>query len=283
MKNILLLLLFIPNIIICQSLEDGYQLNYEVEFNTEIPNIQKAHLKLNRSQTKSAFSFINNGKNIKGFTKIESAIYMEDDSEEEYDTIKSKEYNLDDVNIIYSDSPAKPRIFIQNKLEDNLIFTYLPKHGDYIIQEKLPKFHWTLTDTHKTIDNRKVYKAISFFRGRKFIAWCDLNYSLNIGPWKFNNLPGLGVEIYDETKRFVWKLTKISKSKISKHDFEVNINEFEEISLEKYVDMIYLNPQKYFDNKINSKLPRGTITTTSFNKKRNSIETLFEWEEECEE
>ena len=83
----------------------------------------------------------------------------------------------------------------------------------FYVTEKLPTFTWVLIDEFREVENKKLQKATTTFRGRTYTAWCDLDTPINQGPWKFNNLPGLAYSIIDETPNFhfEWHLAKISE------------------------------------------------------------------------
>ena len=65
----------------------------------------------------------------------------------------------------------------------------------HIIYEKLPHFAWKIENETKEILNHKVQKASVYFRGRNYTAWFAQDISIPDGPYKFNGLPGLILEI----------------------------------------------------------------------------------------
>ncbi len=149
-------------------------------------------------------------------------------------------------------------------------------NDEYIVKEKAPVFNWVLLNEKKSIGGLNVIKAVTNYRGRKYIAWYSDKYLIRFGPWKFSGLPGLIVEVYDETKRYHWKMKSIRKNKTEKNNFNVDFDSIKEISIKEYVVLRY-------DKKIElinrSKLPRGTkVEVGKIN--RNGIELVFEWEEE---
>jgi GLPGLI family protein len=85
--------------------------------------------------------------------------------------------------------------------------------------DSLYPMKWELIDEKKMLDSLFCYKAITFFKGRNYIAWYCPQISLINGPWKLGGLPGLIVEAYDENKQLHFllkdlKTIKDSKSKI---------------------------------------------------------------------
>lgn len=75
--------------------------------------------------------------------------------------------------------------------------------GNHVLyQEPFPQFNWKLTNEKKKIMDHLCQKATCKFRGRTYIAWFTTEIPLNNGPWKFNGLPGLIMEVYDTGKQY---------------------------------------------------------------------------------
>lgn len=73
-------------------------------------------------------------------------------------------------------------------------------HYKYI--EKIPHFQWKILDDKKKIWEFQCQKATCTFRGRQYEAWFTTDLPINNGPWKFQGLPGLILEIYDVNKEY---------------------------------------------------------------------------------
>lgn len=89
-------------------------------------------------------------------------------------------------------------------------YEYIGDVNFYKIEEPV-NFNWKITDSIKTINELKVQKAETNFGGRKWIAWFTQEIPLSYGPYKFNGLPGLIIEIYDTQKDYIFKLVKSEK------------------------------------------------------------------------
>lgn len=80
------------------------------------------------------------------------------------------------------------------------IIVYDKIFSDYIILDDLTnKLTWQITGETKTIDQLTVTKATCYFRGRNYVAWFCIDIAIQDGPWKFAGLPGLILEVYDQT------------------------------------------------------------------------------------
>ena len=66
-------------------------------------------------------------------------------------------------------------------------------------QEPLPQIKWGFSSEKKTILGYPCQLATCRFRGRNYSAWFTLTLPLSAGPWKFSSLPGLVLEVYDDT------------------------------------------------------------------------------------
>jgi len=239
-------------------------INYDIFYNTDRPNVQTGSLVINSESNESVF------------------IHGRDTSKE---VIKKPNENRIGLT---PKSSVKVNYF---NFQDKKLWSKLSLYGsDYAIEEELPKMKWKLLDEQKQIGKLNVNKASVYFRGRTYIAWYNIDYPLKSGPWKFHGLPGVIVEIYDETKRFHWKLTSILTNKKISSNFiedylknnvfisEKNIfkKKVKKITIKEYADLRYNNNSK--SKSIYSRLPKGA-SVKEIAGPRNGFEIKFEWEE----
>lgn len=64
--------------------------------------------------------------------------------------------------------------------------------------ENIPNFNWKIDDETKKIGDYNCQKATCTFRGRNYIAWFASEISVDAGPYKFQGLPGLILEVVDD-------------------------------------------------------------------------------------
>ncbi|MGH1519641.1 GLPGLI family protein [Chryseobacterium sp. JK1] len=94
------------------------------------------------------------------------------------------------------------------------IYVTTPISGAYVNYEEVNNIEWKLINEFKKIGNVNCQKAITNKYGRNWIAYFNPNIPLNYGPYKFNKLPGLIVELYDDKDNFHYKLYKLKKRKV---------------------------------------------------------------------
>lgn len=125
----------------------------------------------------------------------------------EYLYIKSEGKN--EGNIIVA--PSNDEFFVIKNIENNvLISTEFLGKKRIIIKDSLNIMNWELFDEEKEIIGLKSLKAKMNFRGREYVAYYASEISIQDGPWKFQGLPGLIMEIYSTDGDFNYKVTEIS-------------------------------------------------------------------------
>ncbi len=67
---------------------------------------------------------------------------------------------------------------------------------------------WKIEDETGECSGYEVQKAQTHFAGRDYTAWFSPEIPISDGPYKFNGLPGLIVEIHDKKENYVFRLTK---------------------------------------------------------------------------
>ncbi|WP_282070183.1 GLPGLI family protein [Olleya namhaensis] len=245
------------------TLNNQYQIEYTVNFNNYIPLSKKGilipYLKENKSNYyEMPFDEDNATKDDPDDSEINETIVVG-----KKNVIKRNYINLN-----------------TNKLSSTETITF--DNSLYLVTEALSKLEWDLShaDTLK-IGTYICNKATTSFRGRNYIAWYTNDIAITFGPWKFHGLPGLILDMYDETHKFEWIVTKISKKVINektlnqdKHDVNIDLKAFVALRAE-----VFNKKMNNFKNNLKSRQDRGTnVSVDTFNK-RQGRELLFEWED----
>lgn len=152
-----------------------------------------------------------------------------------------------------------------------------------IYNEKFVKMKWDIKDSTKTISNYKCQKATTNFRGREYTAWFTPELPIKVGPWKFNNLPGAILQVYDQSKRYSWNAEKISQSEDAEQlpDFKG----LKKYSIKDYVSENIRLKKENEKNRLERSLRRkyGNEADIHINiediKVTGGLELKYEWEE----
>jgi GLPGLI family protein len=239
MKNKILLILFVVTI------NESYSQNAKVCGKIEYK--QSTHFSRDFSRD-FLLTFNNN-----------HSIYQEANINIEKEKIKTtykgegKQFDLD-----MARNNLTPEFYYNDR--QNLFFMEVWFDIELLVKEVSLNLNWRLKDEIKKIGNFNCQKATTEFRGREYIAWFTKDVLVPFGPWKFQGLPGLIIEIYDTNRVFhiIAKKVKIEKNidckmKIDKSKFEsaINIVQFlkrkKELIIEDFA-------------KLSSRLPKGYNT-----------------------
>jgi len=242
MKNIILL--FLINIVYSQNNE----ITAEYFFTDSFHNIETKSI-LDCKNTSSTYVTYLNRKKSKLLNEDEMTI-----------NIKSKKINQ---YIIFNKSKDEIKTF------DNI------KNNIYQITEKKTKFNWNFKYPEiKKIKNYTCNKATVNFRGRHYIAWFTTEIPTSFAPWKFSGLPGLILELSDDTNTYKWSISKIKFNSIKK--LKIPYEKYTTVTLREFINLKKQKLEK-LRAKIRSVLPRGT-TFTKPAVSRMGLEVTYEWE-----
>lgn len=100
---------------------------------------------------------------------------------------------------------ATHRIFI-DRPKRRITFINTIHINDYAYIDPLDIIRWKIEPETRLIGNLQTQKARGSFAGRDYIAWFTRQIPLPLGPYKFNGLPGLIVEIEDTRQHYRWVL-----------------------------------------------------------------------------
>ena len=81
--------------------------------------------------------------------------------------------------------------------------------ASYKYNQQLPKIEWKLENEEKKIKGIRCLKATCRFGGRDWTAWYAPEYPMPYGPYLFQGLPGLIMQVVDKKKNFAFKFKGI--------------------------------------------------------------------------
>ncbi len=169
-------------------------------------------------------------------------------------TEKSKK-GLSKINIIGRKN-LDPRFFYNNKRA--FYFREILPSQTLLVKENPHEWKWDLHQETKQIGKFTCQKATIKFRGRSYIAWFTNEVPVPFGPWKFQGLSGLILEVYDTDKVFHIIAYKIKIGKTV--DCSINLDKTQ---LKKAITIAdYLNKKEEFYDamfaELSSKMPKGS-------------------------
>lgn len=224
-------------------------INYDVYFNTDRPVVKKGTL------------YVNNNKQlyIQGANSERKVSAVDENNNI---NISSRGY-IDYYKIDYNNENLEAKLDIKGK--------------EYMLNEEIPSMSWEIHSDKKNINGIPCRKATLKFRGRSYTAWFSNDFGVTGGPWKFNNVPGLILNIYDDTKRFEWQATNIKEDRIPIENIVLpSCIKCSTISIQEYANLRYGGDQN--NSLVLRNLPRGA-TSTYTPGPRNGFEIAFEWED----
>lgn len=112
----------------------------------------------------------------------------------------------------------KARIELTRTEFDYAIYKDLPEdHISYTLQilrdklryeEDKDVFDWEILPETRTIKGYETQKAKTVFRAREYTAWFTTEIPISDGPYKFNGLPGLILELSDSSGHYIFELAE---------------------------------------------------------------------------
>ncbi|WP_432411963.1 GLPGLI family protein [Rasiella sp. SM2506] len=130
-----------------------------------------------------------------------------------------------------------------------------------LLKDSLNIFQWQIINKEKTILGYTCKAASSNFRGRNYTAYYVPEIAVSDGPWKFNGLPGLILEVTDEKNRIQYEAVEI----IVENTLTEITSPFNENKAMYWDDVIAKAKKKFraTQNEIESKY--NSKTTVTFN------------------
>ncbi|MBZ9632374.1 GLPGLI family protein [Salegentibacter sp. LM13S] len=118
-------------------------------------------------------------------------------------------------------------IILKNRSENKLFFTRTIARDQFYYTQEMDQFEWEILPEIKKIKDFKVQKAKTSFGGRDYVAWFTFEIPISDGPYKFNGLPGLILELEDTQQHYVFEFYGLGKLR-PKLKYKINLSQFAE-------------------------------------------------------
>ncbi|WP_103865438.1 GLPGLI family protein [Aquimarina sp. I32.4] len=153
--------------------------------------------------------------------------------------------------------------YYTNNSASELIFRETIVDKLYEVEDSIESISWKLHSKHKKIGMYSCQKATAKYRGREYTVWFTSEIPISHGPWKLRGLPGLILEVTEETGKFEFRAIKIDVQPDRKEVLE----KLNKPVINKITDMTTY--KKVLENKfeetvakLKASLPRGTKLVT---------------------
>ncbi|TXD47875.1 GLPGLI family protein [Polaribacter sp. IC073] len=123
----------------------------------------------------------------------------------------------------------------------------------FVVKDKLDVFDWNVLNNTKEILGYNCQLATMDYRGRKYEAWFTTDLPVG-GPWKYDGLPGMILEIKSKDNFIAFKATRIKNTAIEldnlKNPFKlkkaITWTEFKALYKRKAMELINYRPDENF-------------------------------------
>ena len=160
---------------------------------------------------------------------------------------KYNTYETIQLNDPIYDSYGFKQFVLRDDMKRQIIFTDILKNRRLFVKDSFFDMHWNrIGKEFKIINGYRCQSAETSFRGRKYKAFFTPDIPVNAGPWKFNNLPGLIVEVKSLDGEYQFRLNELKVEKKSEPIQLPEIPRDKLLEWSKYVAQI----RKYYDDKI---------------------------------
>lgn len=253
MKKVFYLLLLLPMMTFSQS----YTIDYDVQLNSLE---RKGTLVIKENEVPFYFeSFL-----VKESKK----------NEQKYDEVGTL-----NITVSTAFNPDHKRYQFYSKEENSLINVDYVGEEEIIVHENYPEMQWKIESETKKIANYVCNKATVTFRGREWIAWFTPELPINVGPWKFVNLPGTILQAYDKDANLSWNATKINFDTPDIQPFDLDTKKVQRVTLREFLELEDETRRQQTNKLLSRHFQRGTIQSMGSKTIRSGREVVYEWEE----
>ncbi len=168
--------------------------------------------------------------------------------------------------------------FFKETRSNIIYFESRYKNKYCLVRDSLPQIHWQIINNpseNKIICGYTCKKASGYFRGSEITAYYTEAVPMPFGPWKFKDLPGLILQVYNVKgdRDFMWTASKV----------EYPYNGDLSFKFPKHLKVItqkeYINEQEQqWRDQMKKKNPNSSTDWDRVPLKRLGLEKTYEWE-----
>ena len=226
-KSIYTLFLFFPILLFSQQSNNPLRITYELSFQID---------SLDQSSVDTEYMYLDVDDKVSVFrsqtTHLKDSILSSKNPRALFGIQKSK---------------FRYKIYKDRK-NDELIFLYDFTTFKYKTENKLPQLVWKIENSKKNIMGYETTLARTHFKGRDYEAWFAPNLPIPEGPYKFNGLPGMILEVYDSKNHYHFTAKGIEKIKVSVNVADQDYTRISDASLDLFRKKIKEKPSLILNN-----------------------------------
>lgn len=170
-----------------------------------------------------------------------------------------------------------PKYSYIKKVSSNEVFIKVHMNPAIIMKDVLPNIEWSISSTEtKKIGDFNCNLATATYRGSDIYAYFTNDIPIALGPEKLYGLPGAILECGTTDKLNQWIATEVKYVETSKEIIPEGFS-FDNEYISFRDEMMEYSKTLREEEKIrNSKLPKGTVVTSTY--ERKGVEKIYEWE-----
>lgn len=169
----------------------------------------------------------------------------------------------DDTAFIYTPSDKNVSVVFKDYNNNSFYNKHEIAYKYFVVRDSLNIYNWTILSDSKEILGFKCQLATMDFRGRQYEAWFTPELPIG-GPWKYDGLPGMILEIKSLDNFIVFEAFNIKNAKINLDTIENPLNikkvltweEFKALYKKKAIELISYKPN---ENAVGVESSRGGI------------------------
>lgn len=160
-----------------------------------------------------------------------------------------------DDTVIYFSSPVKNHSVVFKDYEKGEFYSrHEVAYKYFSVKDYLDVFDWSILDETKKILGYNCQLATMNYRGRQYVAWFTTELPIG-GPWKYDGLPGMILEIKSKDNFIAFKASRIKNGVIEIEDVKnpfqekksITWLEFKALYKKKALELITYSPdENYF-------------------------------------
>lgn len=134
----------------------------------------------------------------------------------------------------------------------------------YMVDEEFPVFNWKIEENTKEIGGYTAQMATTQYKGRDYTAWFTTELPFQSGPWKFQGLPGLILEVADSREEVFFNYAGFDKIEAGSVNFGLpeKVIATDQKALDRLVEGVAKNPQAAMSARSQGGSSVGLVTNT---------------------